>query len=290
MTFDFSPFVTLKVGDLVQILETYKSIAGTIPVETIINSAPPGAITEQTAELLRYIWDNPSLIEAGIAETQAALSQYGADTLISEIPELVGATGGSGGVNVVVETNGLGVATYTLPFSQIKITVNGDTATITGAGIDDTVPLEGLDRIKVADGTVAFDADGAAGKLFGLYEAGFNRAPDAAGFKFWLDFLDPKAAQSQDALNQAIAQAADDFVTSSEFQGLYGGILNDADAFVTALYRNILDRDPDAAGLKFWADLYRADTIDASGALEGLSISGENLATVKAEFSDGFFF
>ncbi|MGB3244496.1 MAG: DUF4214 domain-containing protein, partial [Sulfitobacter sp.] len=86
--------------------------------------------------------------------------------------------------------------------------------------------------------------DPVASQVFRLYQAALDREPDANGLRNWVDRL------SSDLMS--LQQAADGFVNSREFQGRYG---NTTDAeFVTLLYGNVLDRNPDANGLANWTE------------------------------------
>ncbi len=77
--------------------------------------------------------------------------------------------------------------------------------------------------------------------VYRLYQATLDREPDMPGFLDWLDTL---------STGTTLLQVAQDFVTSDEFQTQYGSL--DDEAFITLLYNNVLDRDPDAGGLAFW--------------------------------------
>jgi Domain of unknown function (DUF4214) len=74
-----------------------------------------------------------------------------------------------------------------------------------------------------------------------LYFATFGRIADTAGVRFWADQL------ASGATAQSVAQA---FSESGEFQARYGNL--DDRAFIDRLYRNILGRPADEAGLNFW--------------------------------------
>lgn len=80
-----------------------------------------------------------------------------------------------------------------------------------------------------------------------LYIGYFNRAPDPEGFTFWL-----KALEGGVSL-QEIAQY---FSEQPETEALYAYFTNpaagDAEAFLTSVYQNLFDREPDADGLVFW--------------------------------------
>lgn len=93
-----------------------------------------------------------------------------------------------------------------------------------------------------------------------FYAAAFSRTPipnsdlpnygDIGGLTFWTEaFL---AGEENLAIYQDNVYAiADFFVGSEEFQTKYPASLT-YEQFVTKLYQNMLDREPDAGGLVFW--------------------------------------
>lgn len=78
----------------------------------------------------------------------------------------------------------------------------------------------------------------AAAALAKLYVAFFDRAPDASGFQYWLNS------------NLTLNAIASSFAEQPEAQALYGNL--EPTAYVTAIYRNVFNRDPDAEGLAYW--------------------------------------
>jgi Tol biopolymer transport system component len=78
-------------------------------------------------------------------------------------------------------------------------------------------------------------------QLVRLYWAFFLRAPDQGGLDYWVGKLDG---------GKTLAQVASQFAQSSEFQTKYGSATNTE--FVTLVYQNVLERDPDPAGLTYW--------------------------------------
>lgn len=131
------------------------------------------------------------------------------------------------------------------------------------------VSLEGIERLAFSNIGLAYDVDGAAGEIFRLYRAAFDRVPDRVGMGYWLSRSD-----AGDGLDQ-IARA---FIASPEFSAAPG---NGSHAgSVTAFYRNVLDREPDPAGLAYWTDLLDRKIITLSDMLAGFSESAENRANV----------
>jgi Tol biopolymer transport system component len=76
-----------------------------------------------------------------------------------------------------------------------------------------------------------------------LYWAFFLRPPDTGGMTYWTNQLTG---------GKKLAQVAAQFATSSEFKTKYGSLSNTA--FVTKIYQNIFDRDPDPGGLAYWTN------------------------------------
>jgi hypothetical protein len=74
-----------------------------------------------------------------------------------------------------------------------------------------------------------------------LYQAAFNRVPDASGLKGWV------------SSDQSIEEIANGFVGSEEFSKLYGSN-QPTEEFITSLYYQVLGRAPDAEGLQSWMD------------------------------------
>ena len=77
-----------------------------------------------------------------------------------------------------------------------------------------------------------------------LYDTVFDRPPDDAGLAFWTTALRTGVVDLDDV--------ADLFVRSPEFQDRYGN--TNAAEFVTLLYRNTLNREPDPGGQAFWTN------------------------------------
>jgi hypothetical protein len=75
-----------------------------------------------------------------------------------------------------------------------------------------------------------------------MYVAYFNRASDAEGLFFWADKL---------AEGHSMDQIAERFFDQDETRAIYINPSN-TDAFVTAVYANVLGRTPDQGGFTFW--------------------------------------
>jgi len=170
---------------------------------------------------------------------------------------------GGGGVDTVHYAGA--EANYSVVANAGGVTV---TDFVGNGGVDTLVNVE---RIQFADGALAIDTGGAAGELYRLYGAMFNRTPDAAGVGFWLNALDHGATP---------LMVAQSFINSAEFISLYGQNASDS-VFVTSLYNNVLHRAPDAAGADFWINAL-ANGGTRPALLVGFADSTENIGDVAA--------
>jgi hypothetical protein len=76
------------------------------------------------------------------------------------------------------------------------------------------------------------------------------------------------------------------FLSSPEFALRYGSAPTDQD-FVTAMYKNVLQRAPDAPGLANWMTALTTNTLDRAGALASFADSSENHIRVDPTITAG---
>lgn len=129
------------------------------------------------------------------------------------------------------------------------------------------------------DRYVATDVEGTPGRLYRMYKAAFNRAPDEGGIGFWIG----TAAQGT-----SVEAIAEQFASSEEFISMYGAALTNAD-FVTRVYGNVLGRAPDEAGHAFWLGALEKGSTRAT-VLALMADSSENRAIVNPAIANGFSF
>lgn len=154
-----------------------------------------------------------------------------------------------------------------------------------GVGVTDNSGAEGSDtlveveRAIFADTYVALDvgAGEIGGRAYRLYEAAFNRTPDALGVGFWIARLDEGVSVT------AVAQG---FINSDEYRATYGADVSNLE-LVRRFYTNILDRAPEEAGLKFWVDKLDSG-VSRADVLAGISESAENIQGSAAIIANGF--
>jgi hypothetical protein len=111
-----------------------------------------------------------------------------------------------------------------------------------------------------------------------LYYAVFLRDPDAGGLNYWV------------RLNQAghrLEDIATMFAGSPEFRNTYGALSNSE--FVQLVYRNVLERTPDAGGLAYWTDHVNRG-MSRGRMLMGFSESNEYRANTFADVTVSWAF
>ena len=96
-----------------------------------------------------------------------------------------------------------------------------------------------------------------------LYTALYNRAPDAAGFGFWVQALSNGAS---------LAAITSSFLTSPESKAIYP-TSQTSEQFITTFYTTVFGRTPDASGLAFWAGVVNANGGSSSDAAKAIAVS-----------------
>jgi hypothetical protein len=168
-------------------------------------------------------------------------------------------------------------------FSDVRanytVSHNGSTWTVTHAGTDGTDTLTNAERLRFSDTKLAIDVEGNGGQAYRLYKAAFDREPDTPGLGYQMNELDK---------GFSLSQVAAAFIASPEFQQKYGAAVDDT-AFITLLYRNVLDREPEAAGLQFHLNELAAGETRAD-LLTHFSESPENKANVLGLIDNGMVY
>ena len=176
--------------------------------------------------------------------------------------------------------DGLGSTDYVQfsgPRAAYTISLGTDGLPSIVRGPDGTDQLVSIERLKFADGVLAFD-DGAE-QVYRLYEAAFDRAPDLGGLSFWVKEFDNGRG--------SLGSAATYFLNSPEFVAKYGnvGSLSNLD-LVNTLYRNVLNRDGESSGVNYWVGQLEGG-MDKARLLTLFSESAENQAGVNPTIVGG---
>jgi Ca2+-binding RTX toxin-like protein len=185
---------------------------------------------------------------------------------------------GRGGRDIIDGGAGEDTAVFTGSMRDYTVTQAVDHYTVTRASDPSSVAiLRSIERVEFSDAALAaqqpasstVQTEGLMGQAFRLYRAALDRAPDAAGLEYQTKALEG---------GLSLSQLAGNFMASPEFQQRFGAPKNSE--FVTLLYNNVLDRDPEAAGLAYHTGYLDSNTLTRADVLVGFSESPENQAAV----------
>ncbi|MFP7569401.1 DUF4214 domain-containing protein [Marivita sp. S2033] len=274
--------IGIQTGTFTYSTGTYFSVMVTQNFAMTGGSTTPD-IPEQVAEPPAVVETSGVLVGTSTAENLVGTEQDDVFT-------------GSGGNDILSGNGGFDTAVYMNDAENYGITISRGSIVIEDrSGADGVDTLNSIEALEFADSTFALeqftnvstltDADMLA--FCELYVAYFNRAPDSAGLLFW-------GSRLADGMTmQDIARA---FFNQPETQALYDGANGNSD-FVTAVYSNILGRDPDADGFAYWVDVLNSGAveraefilamIDGAKAPSGGASDADYLAT-KAEIGAYF--
>ncbi|HYD80380.1 MAG TPA: M10 family metallopeptidase C-terminal domain-containing protein [Paucimonas sp.] len=223
--------------------------------------------------------DNFSIMYGTVVKNLIATS--GADTIVGNAAANV-ITGGQGDDKIDGNT-GIDTAAYATARGGFSIlrTAAGYTL-VDKTGTAGTDLLSNIERLKFSDTTIELDYSDSVQQLYIAY---FGRPADGGALTNFSAALRTCGAPTDiQGLNAAYATSApirsliDAFGGSAESKNLYTG---DTAAFVTAVFRNVLARTPNADGLQFWTD-----AIDHAGLSRGnaaLSIMAGAMANTSPQ-------
>lgn len=112
--------------------------------------------------------------------------------------------------------------------------------------------------------------------VYRLYDAAFDRTPDVEGLGFWI---------AQSDYGMSASKIANSFLESPEFISVYGNNTDDV-TFISKLYKNALERNPDQAGLTYWVDQLKSG-FSREDTLIQFADSGENKLQINAQTQNG---
>lgn len=193
---------------------------------------------------------------------------------------------GKGGSNTAIFQSK--AANYTVSSTTVvdrtdPLGINQVSATI----VTDSVPSrDGVDtlinvqRLQFSDSALALDIgpNQTAGAIYMLYQATFNRTPDAAGLGYWIAQLDKGA--------NIVTNVAAFFVKSQEFIAKYGANPSNS-SYVDNLYQNVLHRTGEADGIAYWNSQLDRGVVTKAFVLEQFATLPEGAALVAPTISHG---
>ena len=185
---------------------------------------------------------------------------------------------GENGDDILNGGGGVDTAIYSGQYQQYQIDVAVGAIVDTQVNRDGKDTLVNIERLHFSDTNVALDIGKGeiGGEAYRIYKAAFDRAPDAGGLGFWINAMDDGAS---------LTSVAGGFIASPEFKQLYGANVTDRD-FVTKVYKNVLDRNPDQSGYDFWLGAMGRGATRAD-ILASFSESPENIGNVADLIANG---
>lgn len=171
--------------------------------------------------------------------------------------------------------DGVDTVRYNAASNAVQLSASASGYSISGiSGVDS---ISAVERLQFSDKIIALDINGNAGQAYRIYQAAFNRQPDAGGLKYWIGVRDRGAS---------MASIAAGFINSDEFKVLYGSAPN-TEQFVSKLYNNVLHRAYDQGGFDYWTGLLNQGRLSRAQVLASFAESAENQAGVLAEIEAG---
>lgn len=161
--------------------------------------------------------------------------------------------------------------------ANFTIQKNATDITFRNTVSNDITSIVNVERVQLNDKMVAFDIEGVAGQMYRLYQAAFDRKPDAAGLGYWIADMDK---------GSSLLTVAAGFFQSPEFQKLYGANPSTT-TLITNFYQNVLHRAPDQAGFDYWNKELSSGVSTPASALASFCESVENKAQVLGAIQNG---
>ncbi|WP_338849607.1 DUF4214 domain-containing protein [Massilia sp. W12] len=189
---------------------------------------------------------------------------------------------GNGGGDTLYGEAGIDTAVFNQALSSYNI-IKQDNGVLTVSpkeNAGDSNTLHNVERLRFSDQYLNFDLDGASGQIYRLYQAAFDRKPDASGLGFWFHQMEKNGA--------SLHQIAQGFMQSDEFQKMYGAN-PDHKTLINLMYQHVLHRTPDAEGEKFWLDTLKQGKAPAE-ILSFFAQSPENQAQLNGVMQQGMAF
>lgn len=203
----------------------------------------------------------------GSAGVDTVLANQGADRIT-----------GLGGNDVIDGGGGVDTAVYLGARANYTIASGAGGLTVTdNTGTDGVDVLANVERLHFANADVAYDINGNAGIAYRIYQAAFDRAPDAAGLGYWIKQMDSGTDRFD---------VARWFLAGAEAQALYGANPSNATA-LNLFYNHVLHRNADSAGFNYWLNILDTGVASQSAVLASFAESAENQAALIGVMQNG---
>jgi hypothetical protein len=240
--YDTAHNLVFVLSNLSVAVSTYQSYVNSNDAAGLAHYLLPGGDT--------YIGSNATDVLVGLGGNDYLGGQNGNETFVP-----------SAGRNNISGGSGADTVVFKGPSSGYSIVDNGNgqiTVTDSDTARNGTNNIENVQLFQFTDNTL-FDLTPAEAQIALLYQGTLGRTPDGPGLVGWEKAFaaEPISDRSADAFTSLAGTPVNGlpdliygFTQSTEFQRKYFA-LTDAQ-FVTQLYANVLDRQPDQAGLNAW--------------------------------------
>jgi len=143
-----------------------------------------------------------------------------------------------------------------------------------------TLQVNQVERLQFSETNIALDIapNQTAGSVYMLYQATFNRTPDAGGLGYWIAQVDKGA--------NIITSVGASFVASPEFVAKYGSNPTNA-SYIDNLYQNVLHRAGDSGGVTYWNQQLNSGAATKAFVLEQFATLAEGAALVAPTIAHG---
>ncbi len=153
-----------------------------------------------------------------------------------------------------------------------NVSVDGSNRIILDDGQGHVSTLANVNVVQFSNGSTFVKASTADEAIIArMYEAVLNRTADANGIYNWWD--------AYNSGQLSLQQVGSSFLNSTEAQLKGFGSSVDNATFVTNLYHNLLERDPDSTGLLNWTNALNNGTLSRADVLISFTASAEGAAT-----------
>ena len=141
------------------------------------------------------------------------------------------------------------------------------------------ITVSSVETIQLGETTLGLNTTPQAQAVFFLYDLLFDRTADLQGLTDWTSAYDEGAS---------LGEIAGGFVQSQEFADRYSNDASD-EGFLTALYRNGLQREPDPDGLAGWLAALQSGELTREDVAAGFAQSQEIQTLFHNAIGDGVY-
>ncbi len=194
----------------------------------------------------------------------------------------------AGGGNDTIAASGVhdtvdgGAGSDTLTFTAFahdyRWALNGGAGTVSGgpeAGVD---TLTSIENLQFFDGVLTFDTGSTAAQIVRLYDSFLGRAPDAAGFDSYLNYI---------AAGHSFQDIANNAASSSEFRNATANLTDDQ--YIAYVYEHSLHRGPDAYGLQQYEQALHDGSLTRTSMIVQAAESPEHVALTAPLVAQGLW-